>query len=123
MLQMIFTDALHLVPSGDEIFRGVVDLSRTDKSIIAVTLMWFFLYWVPLSGVDHREWLTGITYILFLVSSGVVLASLDSDHLLGPYDFRKTTTLMVILSILGGLRWMFFYYFSDKKKQSAKKAN
>jgi hypothetical protein len=123
MLQTILPDVWYLVPSSREILEGFLDLSRSDKSIISVIIMWLILCLIPLSGIEHREWLTGMTYILFLVSGGVVLATSDSERILGLYDFRKTLILMGVMGMIGGGRWLVFYYFSEKKRQKVRKAN
>lgn len=121
VFQTLFGDTWLYMPSAKEILEAFLDLNLREKSLLAASLLWLVILGLPLKGIDSREVMTGLTYVLFLVGSGVMLAASAPSALLGKQEFGKALTLMLVLSALSGIRWVFFYVNSAKNNQSRSK--
>lgn len=109
------------MPSAKEIFEAFLDLNLREKSLLAASTLWVVILGLPLKGIDSSEVMTGLTYVLFLVGSGVMLAASAPSELLGKQEYGKALTLMLVLSAVSGVRWMIFYVNSAKNNQSRSK--
>jgi len=115
MVQDIWRELAVYIPSAHEILAAVITLDRTEASLLVVTTLWILICFFPLTGVDHREVLTALTYVLFLVMSGVLLAVSDPIRLLKKDDFGKSILLIIFLTLIGFCRWILFSWRSMRK--------
>lgn len=116
-MQSLFGDTWHYMPSFREILEAFLDLNLREKSILAASGLWLVILGLSLKGIDSRETKTALTYILFLVGSGVMLAASAPSELLGKKEFGKALTLMLVLAAVSGVRWLVFYINSLKTNQ------
>jgi hypothetical protein len=102
----ILSNPFGLLPSSREIFEAFLDVPVSTFSIILGIIFWLFLLYFPLSAIDRRDRIAGLTYAMFMCFSGtvliIVLAGTDNG-LSGIF-----TNLLVCIVMYGAakLRWM-----------------
>lgn len=101
----LFTNPLGLLPSSREILRAFLDIPvSTFGSMIGICL-WLIILFVPLTRIDRRDRMAGITYSLFMCFSGVflILACAGRDGGFAHFDIYLSVCAVVIC--ISGLRW------------------
>lgn len=102
----ILSNPFGLLPSSREIFEAFLDVPVSTFSIILGILFWLVLLYIPLSAIDRRDRIAGLTYAMFMCFSGtaLIIALTGIDHGLGGIF----TNLLVCMVMYGAakLRWM-----------------
>jgi hypothetical protein len=96
-----------LLPSFDEAFKAIFDLSTADVAVIVGGALWLFVLLLSLQSIDRRDVATGLTYMLFMTAAGVFLLLALPATIRGSLELTSGQAVAVpALALAAGGRWL-----------------
>lgn len=93
--------------------KGWQELEPTDFAQPSYLGLWGMMIALPLTGMDRRDAITGLVYMLFCLAAGATLVfALPMNFIPNP-TFQSMVSTLTIMAGLAGLRW--FYQFKGKR--------
>jgi hypothetical protein len=83
------------------------NIAINDLRRPSLFFLWLLMLLMPLSHINRRDHITGLTYILFLVFALQFLLALHDRFLMKEYsiDWRMILLLTILATIASALRW------------------
>lgn len=102
----IFANPFGLLPGSREIFEAFLDIPVSTLSIILGVIFWLGLLYVPLTAIDRRDQVAGLTYALFMCFSGTLLILVLSGPDAGLTDLFTNLLICILIYGAAKFRWM-----------------
>lgn len=104
---LLDTRRLYL-PTLSETFAVVKDFAITEIFTLIGIMLWLIILALSLRGVDRRDGITGMTYVLFMVAAGATLVFAATDRITGGQADRSFQSVVIIaFGAVAGFRWAF----------------
>lgn len=94
------------LPSLDDVAMVVKDFTITEITTLVGLILWSLLLFVPLKGIDRRDNITGLTYLLYLLAGGVTLAIAIPGKLTTIRDLHWQAGAVVAFALVAGFKWI-----------------
>ncbi len=93
------------MPGLDETVAAFTDLSTGDVALISGGLLWLVILRLSLAGIDRRDGITGLTYVLYMMAAGAtLLLALPGKHD-ALADDRGQMLLVCLMGAIAAYRW------------------
>lgn len=94
------------LPGLDETVAAFTDLTTGDVALISGGLLWFVLLRLSLAGIDRRDGMTGLTYVLYMMAAGATLLLALPGHHDVLADDRRQMLLVCLMGAIAAYRWI-----------------
>ncbi|MFW7380339.1 MAG: hypothetical protein ACOH5I_16120 [Oligoflexus sp.] len=95
-------------------------LTIQDFAILFQSLYWLILAFFPLSGIDKRDRLTALSYVLFLLFSACLLFFAIPGR---STEFSDWNDHLLLFFFLGFIAWWRWHYRKKKRSKIEMKEN
>lgn len=92
--------------STTELLRAFTMLSVEEVLMAAAASLWLVILCLPLSGVDRRDHIAGLTYVLFCISAGVMLTIALPGRFGNFSDAPHHLEAIALFAFVAAVRWM-----------------
>ena len=103
-----------------DILDAVLDLRPMDFAQPSFFALWLVILFMPLIGVDRRDPISGIVFVLFCMASGAALVFALPQELIPESDLKTINITLTCMGLGAGIRWVFG---AQRKKDIIKEGN
>ncbi len=93
------------LPGIDETVAAFTAVTTSDVALISGGLLWLVLLKLSLAGIDRRDGLTGLTYVLYMMAAGATLMLALPGHQEVLADDRRQMLLVCVMGGIAAYRW------------------
>lgn len=94
------------LPGLNETVAAFNDLTTSDVALISGGLLWLVLLRLSLAGIDRRDGITGLTYVLYMMAAGATMILALPGHHDVLADDRRQMLLVCVMGGLAAYRWL-----------------
>ena len=94
------------LPSLSDVAAVVKDFTVTEMTTLVSVVLWLVVMAMPLTGIDRRDNITGITYLLYAAGSGIMLTVVIPGKFVHWDDAIWQIASLLGLLAVASIRWI-----------------
>ncbi len=84
---------------------GFMGITAEDLTRSVFFCLWLLTILIPLRGVDKRDHVAGMTYVLFSLGTGTALVLAVPQKLIGNPPPTTTLSILAVMAMASSFRW------------------
>lgn len=96
-----------LIILWSDIKNSILSVETNDLARPSFFALWIAIVALPLRGIDRRDPIAGLVYILYCMAAGAALLYALPQYYIQPPSLKAMNVTVCVMGIVAGVRWFY----------------